>query len=216
MSLPMPDDRDEAQRAGTAPAAETSAVRRTVLAVRGGDREAFSQLVELYQRRLFGLTLMMLRDPPGAEEVTQDAFVRAFTHLDLYDERRPFYPWIATIAVRLAQTWLRRHARVTEREGAALDPALEPAATSDPLGGLITDESGRRLWQAVAALPSGERTAAFLYYRQEMKVNDIARALGVTSGTVKTLLFRARRRLRIRMCRTMDDAGHARRQERPT
>ena len=86
---------------------------------------------------------------------------------------------------------------MTTREGTALDPVHEPAATTaDPLRQLITDESSRRLWRSVAALPSGERTAVFLYYRQEMKVNDIASVLGVSSGTVKTLLFRARRRLR--------------------
>ena len=81
------------------------------VAAREGDRHAFDQLVTLFQRQLFGLSLMMVRDPGGAEEVTQDAFVRAFIQLDCYDERRPFYPWIATIAVRLAQTWLRKHGR---------------------------------------------------------------------------------------------------------
>ena len=198
MSPPASGGRNEADRAQPVLITpEMSAVRSAVIAVRGGDREAFGRLVELYQRRLFGLTLMMVRDPAGAEEVTQDAFVRAFTHLDLFDERRPFYPWLATIAVRLAQTWLRRHARVTTREGTRLDSGRDPAATTaDPFGQLITDERSRSLWRSVAALPSGERTAAFLYYRQEMKVGDIARALGVTSGTVKTLLFRARRRLR--------------------
>jgi RNA polymerase sigma factor (sigma-70 family) len=59
----------------------------------------------------------------------------------------------------------------------------------------------------VAALPSGERTAVALYYRQGMKVSDIARALGVTSGTVKTFLFRARRKLRS----TVDAAADSRR-----
>ena len=213
MSLRAAGGRDEAERAGSAsgPAPETSVVRSAVRAVRRGDREGFSRLVELYQRRLFGLTLMMVREPSGAEEVTQDAFVRAFTRLDLYDEGRPFYPWLATIAVRLAQTWLRRHGRVTTREGTALDPQRDPGTTTDPLSALITDERGRRLWRSVAALPSGERTATVLYYRQEMKVSDIARALGVTSGTVKTLLFRARRRLR-----GIVDAGGARPREEPT
>ena len=214
MSLPAPDGRDEPERLRPAPisAPETRAVRSAVRAVRRGDHEGFAPLVKLYQTRLFGLTLMMVRDPSGAEEVTQDAFVRAFTRLDLFDDRRPFYPWLATIAVRLAQTWLRRHARVTTHEGSALGPEREPAATTtDPLGELINDERSRRLWRSVAALPSGERTAAFLYYRQEMKVSDIARALGVTSGTVKTLLFRARRRLR----RTVNNAGGARRPEEP-
>lgn len=64
---------------------------------------------------------------------------------------------------------------------------------------LIANERDRRLWQAVAALSSGERTAVILYYRDEMPVRDIAGALGVTTGTIKTLLFRARRHLRGRL-----------------
>ncbi len=211
MSLSLPDDREATQRAPPEATPETESDRRTVHAVRSGDGEAFGQLVERYQQRLFGLTLMMVRDRPGAEEVTQDAFVRAFTHLDHYDARRPFYPWVATIAVRLAQTWLLRRARVTQREGTPLAPEREPTAATDPLNELILDESDRQLWRAVAALPSGERTAAFLYYRQEMKVNDIAHALGVTSGTVKTLLFRARRKLRTR--HTASPVDHSRSQE---
>ena len=105
--------------------------------------------------------------------------------------------------VRLAQNWLKRHARVRMHEPAALEPIHGPATTTDVLDELIIDERGRHLWGSVAGLPSGERTAVILYYRDEMKVRDIARALGVTSGTVKTLLFRARQRLR----RTLDDAG---------
>jgi RNA polymerase sigma-70 factor, ECF subfamily len=164
--------------------------------VRRGDREAFGRLVQRYQGRLFGLTLMMVRETAGAEEVTQDAFVRAYTHLQSYDDQRPFYPWLATIAVRLAQNWLRVHGRTARREGASLDSAQEPHATAPALTTLIANERDRRLWRAVAALPSGERTAVILYYRDEMAVRDIARALGVTSGTIKTLLFRARRHLR--------------------
>jgi RNA polymerase sigma-70 factor, ECF subfamily len=72
-------------------------------------------------------------------------------------------------------------------------------ASAEALATLITDERARQLWQAVARLSSGERTAVILHYRDEMAVRDIARALGVTSGTVKTLLFRARRHLRERM-----------------
>ena len=163
------------------------------------DPEAFGRLVHTYQARLFGLVLMMVRQPGGAEEVAQDAFVRAYTHLDHYDESRPFYPWLASIAVRLAQNWLRRHARTERREGTPIDSAPEPATTEEVLTALIADERGRELWQAVAALPSAERTAVILYYRDELAVRDIARALGVTTGTIKTLLFRARRHLRGRL-----------------
>lgn len=168
-------------------------------AVRGGDRDAFGHIVQRYQGRLFGLVLMMVRQREAAEEVAQETFVRAYTHLDRYDVRRPFYPWLATIAVRLAQNWLRGHGRVAQREGVRLDSVQEPAASGGALDTLVAGERSRRLWQAVAALPSGERSAVIMYYRDEMTVQEIARALGVTTGTIKTLLFRARRRLRERL-----------------
>jgi RNA polymerase sigma-70 factor (ECF subfamily) len=173
--------------------------RAAVAEIRRGHSEAFGRLVLKYQRQLFGLTLMMVRQPAGAEEVTQDAFVRAFTYLDRYDESRPFYPWLASIAVRLAQNWLRQHQRIERREGTSMDH-VEPAGHApEMLDHLIDDEQKRELWRAVAALPSGERTAAVLYYRDELGVAEVAAALGVTQGTVKTLLFRARRRLRERL-----------------
>ncbi len=177
---------------------DTRVVLHAVRAIRSGNVDAFARIVELYQRRLFALALMLTRQPTAAEELAQDALVRAFTHLEAYDERRPFYPWLATIAVRLSQNWLtergKRQARQAGHDGSAAE--VPAASTVDPLVSLIADEETRRLWRLVAALPSGERTAAMLYYRHEMSVGDIARALGVTGGTVKTLLFRARRRLR--------------------
>jgi RNA polymerase sigma-70 factor (ECF subfamily) len=163
------------------------------------NRDAFGQLVEQHQRRLYALTLMIVREPAGAEEVTQDAFVRAYTHLDQYDERRPFYPWVATIAVRLAQNWLRAHGRDMRREGTALEDAPEPSVAPGALDALLAGERNSQIWQAVAALSSAERTAVVLYYRDEMGVREIARAMGVTAGTIKTLLFRARRKLRLRL-----------------
>lgn len=111
--------------------------------------------------------------------------------------------------MRLAQNWLVKRARDTTREGAgipeeqadaaasAFGPAVgRPDSGGDPLAALIADEDDRRLWRAVAALPSGERTAAILFYREDSSVREIAFALGVTAGTVKTLLFRSRRHLR--------------------
>jgi RNA polymerase sigma-70 factor (ECF subfamily) len=176
---------------------DAALIRAAVRAVRSGDRDAFGAIVDRYQRRLFGLALMMTRDPAAAEDVAQDAFVRAFQKLDSYDDARPFYPWISTIAVRLAQNWLVSRSTRERRDSVELDAAHEaPSAGVDALAELITDEDDRRLWRSVAALPSGERTAVILHYRQDMSVAEIASALGVVSGTIKTLLFRARQRLR--------------------
>jgi len=178
------------------PHGERKAEIDAVLAVRAGDRNAFGRLVALHQNRLFSLMTMMLRDAGVAEQITQDAFVRAFMHLHRYDEHRPFYPWLAAIAVRLGQSWFRSRARQTEREDAGADPEHAPAAEADPLDALITNQQSRDLWRAVTSLPGAQRAAVFLYYRQDMKLKDVATALGVTGGTVKTLLFRARQRLR--------------------
>ena len=175
--------------------------RDVVRALRGGDRDALAQIVQRYQRRLFGLVLMMVRHPAAADDVTQDTFVRAYMHIDQYDDGRPLYPWLAAIAVRLSQNWLQRDARLRAREGTPLDGVAEPSADADAdaLSALIVGERDRHIWRAVAALPSGERTAVILYYREELAVREIAEALGVTTGTVKTLLFRARRHLRERL-----------------
>lgn len=170
-----------------------------VAAVLAGDRDSFGALVERYQHRLFGLVLMMVRDPGGAEDVAQDTFVRAFSRLGAYDTARPFYPWLAAIAVRLAQNWLRQRGSIVRREGAQLDDTIAPGAMPLSLDTLITDEESRELWRAVSALSSGERTTVTLCYRDGLPVRDIALALGVTTGTVKTLLFRARRHLRERL-----------------
>src|SRR6185295_1699811 len=95
---------------------------------------------------------------------------------------------------------LRRHAR-RERHHDAQESVedVPDAGAAAPLASLLEGEASSRLWQSVAALPAGERAAVVLHYRDEMPVRDVARTLGVTSGTIKTLLFRARRHLRERL-----------------
>lgn len=76
--------------------------RSAVAAVRRGDTEAFGQLVALYQADIMSLSIALLRNVAAAEELAQDVFVRAFRHLHSFDNRKRFYPWLATIAYRLA------------------------------------------------------------------------------------------------------------------
>jgi RNA polymerase sigma-70 factor (ECF subfamily) len=101
--------------------------------------------------------------------------------------------------VRLAHNWLRQHQRIERREGAALDSIPEPGTDAMAPEQFLATERNSHLWDEVQALSSGERTVVLLYYRDELGIADIARAIGVTAGTVKTLLFRARRHLRARL-----------------
>ena len=181
-------------REGTADLTWTADI---VQRVRAGDVDAFGQIVKGYERRVFALAVMILRNREGADDVTQDAFVRAFERLDLYDVRRPFYPWLATITVRLSRNWLARHSPGARRE-TPIQPESSAYAWAAPaaLDVLVTEDEGRHLWRLVERLPLGERTAVVLHYRQELSVSEVASAIGVTAGTVKTLLFRARQHLR--------------------
>jgi RNA polymerase sigma-70 factor (ECF subfamily) len=172
---------------------EESSVADAVARVQGGESEAFSIVVKAYERRLLSLCLALLGDFPAAEEVTQEAFIRAFRYLDTFVLRRPFYPWLAKITVRLVQQ--HRSRRRTPELPLTVD-IDRVGPTDHPLITLIQDERTHELWATVLELPERERAAVILFYRQELTLRETAHALGVTSGTVKTLLFRARRHLR--------------------
>lgn len=172
-------------------------IAASIRAVRRGDADAYGVVIQRFERRLFGLLLMITRNPAAADEIAQDAFVRAYMKLDAYDASRPFYPWLSTIAVRLAQNWLVSRTRRAGMQAVLEDDRpVEDQDAVDALDRLLTDERDRQLWRAVARLSSGQRTAALLFYRQGLSIDEVAAALDVSGGTVKTLLFRARQRLR--------------------
>ena len=103
---------------------------------------------------------------------------------------------MARIAFRLAQN---HRSRCRSGELPLTTELDSPTGTVDPLEDLIRNEQSRALWQEVYDLPAGERAAVVLFYQQELSVRQVAEALGVTSGTIKTFLFRARRHLRRRL-----------------
>ena len=178
-----------------------SSVAAALARVREGETEAFAIVVKAYQRRLLSLCVAMLGDLGAAEEVTQDAFTRAFRYLESFDIRRPFYPWLAKIAVRLVQQYKVRR----QTSDLPLTAEIDRAGSRDhPLTTMIQDERANKLWSAVLGLPDRERAVVILYFRQELTVQETANALGVTAGTVKTLLFRARRHLRERLTGTQE------------
>ena len=165
----------------------------------GGDRNAFGELVQRYRRRLFNLLVTLLGDPGTAEDVTQDALVRAWLRLERFDRRRPLYPWLATIAVRLAHN--SRRGRALLMEEAADIPTTEPG----PEQATANERQAEAIWTSIETLPRGERSSLLLFYREDLTVAEIATVLGVTPGTVKTWLHRGRRHLADRLGRMRAD-----------
>ncbi len=156
------------------------------------DTEAFRELVERHRARAYGLALRMLRSPADAEEVTQDAFVRAWLALPRFRGESRFSTWIHRIVARRA---LDRAEVLKRRRGREVGvEAMEHlAGESDETVGAA---HAMRLERMVAGLNESQRAVVTLFYYEGRSVEQVAGILGTPTGTVKTHLSRARSALR--------------------
>lgn len=165
-----------------------------------GDLAAFNRLVERYQRLVFAVCLRLLRDPGLAEDVTQEAFVRAYSALDQF-QGGAFRPWLLRIATNRAYDVLRYHHRRPSESLEAQVVEQEPrwsveSPPDDPEDFAGRAELSRRLEAALAALPEDQRLVVLLHDVHGYQYEEIARITDVSLGTVKSRLSRARARLR--------------------
>ncbi len=163
--------------------------------VRAGHTDAFATLVELHGGSIRALCATLTPNRADADDLAQEAFVRAFRHLDQFDTRLEFYPWLATIAYRLAHTWYRRDQRRSDHHDAVAEQHRAVRDLSGPADDAIREERSQRLWRAVRQLTPTQQAAVTLYYRDGLGIQATADVMGVTAGTIKTLLYRARQRL---------------------
>ncbi len=164
---------------------------------RGGDREAFRRIVETYRNRAYGLALRIVGSEPDAEEAAQDAFVRVWRALPQFRGESKFSTWLYRVVVRCAYD---ASARIRARRGreTPLDDAADPgAAAAAGMPSVAVDpEAGareRRVARLLESLTEVQRAAVTLYYFEDRSVEEVARALDLPEGTVKTHLHRARR-----------------------
>ena len=162
---------------------------------RRGNLFAFEEVVKRYQRRVYGVALRIVRRHDVADDVAQEAFIRAHRKLDSYDPERPFGPWICRIAANLAINHVRSP---VAREQELDDTQREPAARAgdDPLEGILEDEARRVLDVALADLPAEQRAVFVLRTVEELSYREIAEAMEISIGTVMSRLSRAREKLR--------------------
>lgn len=168
-----------------------------------GDRAAFSSLVDLHKRSVFGLCVRLLRDQEEARDAAQETFVRAFGAVGTYDATQPFAPWLLRIARNHCLDLLRRRlpASAQVRLDAEPDedaPPRELADAETPAADALLERAQTRvaLEAAVAALPSNYREVVHLFHVEHLSYKEIASTLDVPIGTVMTWLHRARGRLR--------------------
>ncbi len=162
-----------------------------------GDKEAYGQLVLRYQKRLFRFVYMLAGRLDAAEDIVQEAFVKAYMALNDFEVNRPFYPWLATIARNLALNSIRREVREKPIEDSETADLVmnAPDLTFSPLDSLIEKENERRFLHAVMSLPIQFRSVFILRTIEDMNYDEIAKYLNISVGTVDSRLHRAREKL---------------------
>ena len=182
----------------TAPQPEPHSTDEAIVArVLAGDHAAFEAIVRRWQSPLINLAWRFCRDRARAEEMAQEAFLRAWRNLAQFRGDAAFSTWLFSLATNLYRTELRRiPATMLSLDEIAEPP--DPGIAGSALEDSSRDESLRR---AVLALPPKYRDAILLFYFHEQDVPAAARTLRIPEGTIKARLFRGRELLRSKFSR---------------
>jgi RNA polymerase sigma-70 factor (ECF subfamily) len=161
-----------------------------------GDDQAFTQLVEAYQKPVYNLCYRMLGEPEAAEDAAQETFLRAFQHLARYDAKRPFATWLLSIAAHYCIDRLRRRKFPTFSidEEDEDEPAFEipDVNAPNPEREFVRREEKDKLHKILASLDETDRAAIVMRYWHDASEIEIAESLGLTVSAVKSRLHRAR------------------------
>jgi RNA polymerase sigma-70 factor, ECF subfamily len=179
-----------------------------VEASRAGDARAFSELVERYERKIYRLAKHITQNDEDAEDVLQESFMKAYTHLDSFQGDSKFYTWLVRIAVNEALMKLRkrksdRTVSLDEPQDTGEDLVTREIAVwdDDPEKKYSREELAEILDEAVQSLKPSFRTVFVLRDIEELSTEDTAQALGISIPAVKSRLLRARLQLREKLTR---------------
>nr|WP_280113295.1 RNA polymerase sigma factor [Salinispira pacifica] len=157
------------------------------------NQQEFNSFITPYIPRLYRSILSMVRNATDAEDIIQEAVMRAYTNISRYDSSRPFYPWLLTIGRNLARNFLSRR---NSRESSAEVPLDIPEIhSSNPELSAIKREEIRSLYKALEELSPEHRQIIELKHFQECSYNEISEILSIPRGTVMSRLYYARKQL---------------------
>ena len=173
--------------------------RQLVARAQRGDKQAFELLVEKYQRKLARLLSRFIRDPAEVEDVTQEAFIKAYRALPAFRGDSAFYTWLYRIGINTAKNYLmamgRRAPTSTEVEAEdaeGFDEGEQLRDINTPESLLLSNEIAKTVNSTIEALPEELRTAIQMREIEGMSYEDIAQVMNCPIGTVRSRIFRAR------------------------
>jgi RNA polymerase sigma-70 factor (ECF subfamily) len=167
--------------------------------VLAGETALFEILMRRYNQRLYRVSRVILRDDGEAEDVMQDAYVRAYEHLNQFAGKAAFSTWLTRIAIHEALARKRRRGRMEELDALTADGdsmSILKSSAPTPEANTAQAEARQLLEEAIDRLPENYRTVLVLREVEEMSVADTAESLGVTDAVVKTRLHRAHAMMR--------------------
>ena len=191
----MEEPREETARLEVDGGEARAAEQELIAAARGGDKRAFGQLIRRHQKRLFRFVLGLVGSFDQAEDIVQEAFVKAYQALDTFEMGRDFYPWLSTIARNRALNLIARDERKESLDKIQEQGFDSSSGRPDPLAQVIASENQQRFFEALKALPEQYRTVFVLRHFEDMSYEEISRQLKIARGTVDSRLYRARQLL---------------------
>lgn len=171
--------------------------RELVLRIRRGEANDYGELVQRYQVSVFNFCYRLLGERRDAEDMTQEAFIRAFERLGMFDAERPFGPWIRRVAANLCLNRLNVKATLHVELDEEYEQPEEHLPSPETF--LVAKERSAAVRAALVALPPHYRAVIELRHFQEMEYDEMAKMLQLPMNTIKSHLFRARKILAERL-----------------
>jgi RNA polymerase sigma-70 factor, ECF subfamily len=161
-----------------------------------GDRRAFEELIERHKQKAYHIAFGFARDREEAKDLSQEAFLKAYTYLKSFDGRSSFYTWFYRIVVNVCLDYKRRTKRTSagefdERIENQMEPSHNPAQPLAPEQQVLAGQLARKVNAALQTLPAKQRTAFILKNHQGLSIREIAETMETAEGTVKVHLHRA-------------------------
>jgi len=179
--------------AGEAATQEDALESQSIAAVKRGDRDAYDYLVGKYLQRVASIAWSIVRNATDAEDLAQEAFVKAYESIDRFRTEQPFGPWIYRIVTNLALDVMKHRRKFRHEELSGEEPAARRDDAELPA---VTSEIARRIDRALESLPEMQRVVARLSLVEGFEHAEIAAMTGVSEGTVRSHLSLARGKLR--------------------
>lgn len=196
------DANERVSRKGRSSQLAHSGDEELVALAQQGDRRAFEELIERHKQKAYHIAFGFARDREEAKDLSQEAFLKAFSYLKNFDGRSSFYTWFYRIVVNVCLDYKRRAKRTSAGEfdeniESEMEPSHTPSRPLAPEQHVLAGQLSRKVDAALQKLPAKQRTAFILKNNQGLSIREIADMMETAEGTVKVHLHRAVTALRL-------------------